>query len=131
MSRRSGWQALAEWAIAFALISLVVIAAMSIGMFILPFAAVALGFAGTRNRAWPEAAMGALVGVGTACLFVAYRNRSYAPCPQGPMRLAWGQHFSCGGLDPTPWLVVGAVTIGAGIIGYLAARHTRLDTATT
>ena len=131
MNRRMGWRALIEWAVGFALVSLVMIGAMTIGMFILPFAAIALGFAGARDRAWPEAPTGALVGVGAACLLIAYINRDYSPCPTGPMRLAHGEYFSCGGLDPHPWLNVGLLLIASGIIGYVVARRARLATATT
>ena len=131
MNRRTGWQALGEWAFGFALVSLVMIGAITIGMFILPFAAIALGFAGARDRAWPEVPFGALVGVGTACLFIAYLNRDYSPCPTGPMRLVHGQHFSCGGFDPRPWLLVGFFLVATGIIGYVVARHARLAAATT
>ncbi len=123
MSGRIGWQSLTEWAFGFALVGLATIAAMTIGIFVLPFAAAALAVAGVRNRAWPEAPMGGLVGVGVTCLFVAYRNRGYSPCPTGPMRLARDEHFSCGGFDPAPWLIVGMLLIATGILGYLASRR--------
>jgi hypothetical protein len=125
MRDRTGWQSFAEWALALALLSFAIIAAASIGMFVFPFAIVALVFAERRNRSWPEPLMGGLVGIGSVLLFVAYRNRHYAPCPPGrfPMRLAHGEHFSCGGFDPMPWLAVGALLTAAGLVSYLVSMR--------
>jgi hypothetical protein len=131
MRGRVGWPALGEWAIAFGLLALAGIGAMSIGIFVFPFAIVALVFAARRDRGWPEAPTGGLVGFGSICLFVAYRNRAYSPCPPGPMRLAHGQHFSCGGFDPVPWLTIGVLLTVAGIGGYIALRRTHLAAAAT
>jgi len=123
MRNRSGWQSFAEWALALALLSFALIGAASIGVFVFPFAIAALVFAERRNRAWPEPLMGGLVGIGSVLLFVAYRNRHYSPCPPGrfPMRLAHGEHFSCGGFDPMPWLAIGALLMGAGWVSYLVS----------
>jgi hypothetical protein len=118
-----GWEPLGEWAVAFGLLALALIGAATIGVFIFPFAILALIVAARRNRSLPEALMGGLVGVGSIFLFVAYRNRSYLPCPQGPMRLAHGQHFSCGGFDPMPWLTIGLGLIASGFAGYLVSRR--------
>jgi hypothetical protein len=123
MRNRSGWNSFAEWALALALLSFALIGAASIGRFVFPFAIVALVLAERRNRPWPEPLMGGLVGIGAVLLFVAYRNRNYAPCPPGrfPMRLAHGEHFSCGGFDPMPWLAIGALLTAAGFVGYFVA----------
>jgi hypothetical protein len=131
MRDRSGWQSLAEWGLALGLVALAIVGAMSIGMFVLPIAIVAVVFAARRNRVWPEGPMGALVGVGTICLFVAYRNRSYSPCPPGPMLLAHGEHFSCGGFDPMPWLTIGVLLTAAGLVGYFLSRRIHFATAAT
>ncbi|MDP9200894.1 MAG: hypothetical protein M3P26_03025 [Gemmatimonadota bacterium] len=131
MRDRSGWQSLAEWAVACGLMTLAVIGAMTIGIFVLPVAIAAVVLVARRNRAWPEAPMGALVGAGSIFLFVAYRNRSYSPCPPGPMRLAQGEHFSCGGFDPIPWLTIGLALTASGFAGYLVYRRTRLPAAAT
>jgi hypothetical protein len=131
MRNRSGWQSFAEWALALALLALAVLGAATIGLFIFPFAIAALLIAERRNRPWPDPLFGGLFGVGSVLLFVAYRNRSYAPCPQGPMRLLHGQHFSCGGFDPMPWLGIGAVLVGSGIAGHLVSRRRDLAAATT
>ncbi len=123
MKDRIGWQSFAEWAVAFGLLSLAVLGAMSIGIFVLPFGIAAVVFAARRNLAWPETLMGGLVGVGIVLLFVAYRNRAYSPCPPGPMVLTHGQRFSCGGFDPIPWLTIGLVLTAAGFAGYLVSRR--------
>ena len=131
MRDRRGWRSLAEWAVALSLVALAVIGAMTIGMFVLPVAIAAVVLAARRNRAWPEALMGGLVGVGSVFLFVAYRNRSYSLCPPGPMRLSHGEHFSCGGFDPMPWLTIGLLLIASGLAGYLLSRRTPLTAAAT
>ena len=133
MRDRGGWQAFAEWALALALLSLAVIGAASIGVLLLPFALLALALAARRNRAWPEALTGGLTGVGSICLFVAYINRAYSPCPTGPnrIRVVNGDHFSCGGFDPRPWLTVGLLLTAAGCVGYLVSRRTRVAAPAT
>lgn len=131
MRKRRGWQSLAEWSVAFGLVALAFIGAMTIGMFVLPVALATVVLAARRNRAWPEALMGGLVGVGGMCLFVAYRNRSYSPCPTGTIRLTQGEHFSCGGFDPVPWLAIGLLLTAAGFASYLVVRRTRFHTDAT
>ena len=130
MSNRTGWEPFAEWALALALLTVSVLGAASIGIFVVPFALLALFLAGQRNRAWPEL-LGGLVGVGSVLLYVAYRNRNYLPCPVGPMRVLKGQHFSCGGFDPTPWLALGLLFVASGFAGYLVFRRTVVPAATT
>ena len=129
---RTGWRSLLEWACALGLLTLTLIGGASIGMFVAPFAIAAMAVAVRRNRDWPEAALGGLVGVGAVCLFVAYRNRDYFPCrPVGtPGRLGPGEHFACGGLNPVPWLAIGFLLAGIGLAGYLVFRRTNRGAAT-
>ena|SRR5881396_2982855 len=130
MRIRSGWASFGEWAVALALLTLSGLGAATIGIFVFPFAILALLLAARRNRPLPEL-LGGLVGVGSILLFVAYRNRNYLPCPAGPMRLTQGQHFSCGGFDPTPWLALGLLFVASGFAGYLVFRRRELTAATT
>jgi len=132
MRDRTGWPSLLEWSLALGLIAFAVISVMSIGVFVLPFGVMALAIAARRNRAWPESLSGGLVGAGGVCLVVAYRNRAYSPCPPlgTPMRLSFGEHFTCGGFDPTPWLAIGLLMTGAGLVSYLAFRRIRGAAAT-
>ena len=124
------WLSLGEWTIAFGLLTLAILGAMTIGMLILPFAIGALAFAARRNRGWPESTMGALLGIGTVLLAIAYGNRDYSPCP-GRIRLAPGEYFRCGGRDPVPWLVIGLVLVVAGSVGYWAWRRVQRSGAAT
>jgi hypothetical protein len=131
MEGQAGWRSLGEWALAFALLAVAVLGALSIGVFVLPVAVAALAFAARRNRRWPEPALGALIGVGVVCLYVAFRGRDYSPCPPSgtPMRLGPGERFTCGGLDPVPWLAVGLVLGAVGLLGYLALRRAHREIA--
>lgn len=127
MNRRAGWRSLAEWAAAFGLLTIAVLGAASIGMFVLPFAAGALFLVARRDRAWPEAPLGALIGIGALCLFVGLGNLPYNPCPPSgtPMVLKRGESFRCGGRDPIPWLIFGSGAAILGIFGYYASRRGR------
>lgn len=130
---RTGWGAFLEWAGAFGLLALTVIGAASIGIFVAPFAIVATTLVVRRNRDWPEAPLGALVGVGALCLVIGSRRREYPPCPPAgtPVRVAPGEQFACsGGWDPVPWLVIGLALAGAGLVGYLLFRHRHRGAAT-
>ena len=121
MRDRPRWRSLVAWAAAFGLAGLTLITAMSIGVFVLPVAAVALVLVARRSHAWPEAALGGLIGVGALCCFVAYRNRVYAPCLQAgtPIQLAAGERLTCGGFAPVPWLAFGALQLLVGLAAYL------------
>jgi hypothetical protein len=81
--------------------------AFSIGLFLLPLAAVAL-----VTIAWysPHRAerTGVAAGAGFVLLLIAYLHRS-------------GQD----GLDPTPWLVGGLAFSAAAIVAYVLFGHTR------
>jgi hypothetical protein len=87
------------WSLAGALISFSLIAAASVGLFVLPFAALALFFVARQTRDRAEM-LGGLVGAAAICLAIAWIQR-------GP-----------GGLDAGPWLVAGIVLAAAGLAGY-------------
>jgi hypothetical protein len=135
MEKRVGWRAFAEWALALALLAFALITLPSIGMFIFPFALLAIALAARRNRAWPEAATGGPTGVGTICLYLAFVRRGYSPCPEMPIRIqihpgeSGSGSFSCGGLQPLPFLTVGLLLVAAGVAGYLVLRQRRLAAA--
>jgi hypothetical protein len=135
MGNRIGWRAFAEWALALALLGFAVIGLASIGMFIFPFALLAIALAARRNRAWPEAATGAPTGAGIICLYVAFVQRGYSPCPEMPIRIqihpggSGRGSFSCGGLQPLPFLTVGLLLVVAGVVGYLVLKRRRLAAA--
>ena len=92
------------WGLAGALVTFSLLAALSIGMFFVPFALLATWLAARSSRRWPEL-LGGLAGAALICLVIAVLQR-------GP-----------GGLDATPWLVAGAVLGALAVGGYaLAAR---------
>src|SRR6266542_166720 len=123
--RRHNWQSAGEWAVVFALLSLGVVSIMSIGYAVLAGALILLVIVRRRNRAWPEALIGGLVGTGATCLFIAYLHRDDSPCPPGPVHMVVhrGDFGSCGGFDPTPWLVTGLVLAVSGIVAYLILKR--------
>jgi hypothetical protein len=86
------------WAIAGALVTFSFVAAASIGLLILPFAALATAFIArsTRDRSEPP---GALVGAAAICFLNAWLQR--AP----------------GGYDSRPWLAAGILLAAVGVAG--------------
>ena len=87
------------WSLAGALVTFSLVAAASVGFFVLPFAALALFFVVPRTRNRAEM-LGALVGAVAVCFAIAWIQR--AP----------------GGFDAQPWLVAGIVLTVAGLAGY-------------
>ena len=86
------------WAVAGALVAFSLIAAASIGLFVLPVAGLVTVVA-ARTHNWTET-LGALAGVGGTCGLIALLQR-------GP-----------GSLDATPWLVAAVLLAAAAIAGY-------------
>lgn len=93
------------WAVAGGLVTFSLVAAASIGLFVLPVAAVATALVARSTRARAEP-FGALVGAGAICFLIAWIQR--AP----------------GGFDSRSWLVAGTVLAALGLAGYaLLARR--------
>jgi hypothetical protein len=88
------------WAVAGALITLSFVGAASIGLLVLPFAAVATAFVARSTQRRAEA-LGLLVGAASICFLIA--------------GLQVGGN---GGLDPRPWLVAGVVLAAIGTAAY-------------
>ena len=87
------------WAVAGALVAFSLLAAASIGLFILPMAGLATVLAARRTRGRAEM-LGVCVGAGAVCGLIALLQR-------GP-----------GSLDATPWLVAAVLFAATGIVGY-------------
>jgi hypothetical protein len=123
MEHAVGWRWFAAWGLAGGLVFFALLTGLSIGFLVVPFALLALWFV-VRNRAgWPEI-LGALVGAGGVCLAVAARSWDYNPCSDKPVRLPAGTtSYSCGGMDPIPWLIAGIVLTVAGLAAYTLARR--------
>jgi hypothetical protein len=100
--------------------------ALTIGLFVLPFALVLLLIVVRRSPHLLEA-IGLVSGTGVMLPLLAFRNRDYEPCSaNGFQRLAPGQQsVSCGGWNPHPWLYLGIAVTAAGVLAYLAASRAR------
>jgi hypothetical protein len=123
MERAVGWRWFAAWGLAGGLVFFALLTGLSIGLFVLPFALLALWFVVRNGAGWPEI-LGVLVGAGGVCLAVAARSWDYNPCSDEPLRLPPGTtSYSCGGMDPIPWLITGIVLLVAGAVAYMLARR--------
>jgi uncharacterized membrane protein len=89
------------WALAGGLLTFSVLAAASIGLFVVPFALGALWLAAASGRTWPES-LGLLAGAGSVCFLIAYIQRHHDP------------------VDPRPWLAAGIVLGVVSVVGYVA-----------
>lgn len=125
LERRTGWPAFAGWILVGACGAIVLAAAPSFGLLVVPVAGAAAVLAAYRLRSWPEA-LGLGEGIGIVLLVVALVNRDYRSCPSnGVLTLAPGQQsVSCGGLDPAPFTVLGLTVCVAAAVAYgVAARR--------
>jgi len=89
----------AAWVLAGALLVFSLLSAASIGLFVLPVAAIAVWLALRFGRTWPET-LGIVSGVGAVCLLIALLSR-----------------------DAMPWLVAGVALLTAGVVAYALARR--------
>jgi hypothetical protein len=103
--RAQGWRWFWAWGLAGGLVLFAFVTGLTIGLFLLPLAVVALVLVARRSRGWPEG-LGVLAGMAAVCLSV------------GGLQLAAG-----GGLDPWPWLAVGAPLGALGVGGYALLRR--------
>ena len=130
---RRGWRWFAAWSLTGALFTLSLLTGFTIGLFLLPFATVAL-----LVVAWQAPRLGETVGfaggVALVALVVALLNRDYRPCGEHgrlsiPPGAPPGTSVSCGGVDPLPWLVSGLVIGALAVVAYavLAGRSGQED----
>jgi hypothetical protein len=121
--RGEGWRWFAAWVLAGGLVVLAILSGFSFGFFVLPFAALALWLVIRSGSGWPEV-LGVVSGAGVVCLLIALLNNDYQPCPDVPVVLGPGEtEYSCGGLDPLPWLIAGLALVVAGTVAYAIARR--------
>lgn len=93
--------------------------AASIGLFLLPFAVVTVALLLRRGHPWPEVVGGA-AGLGVVLLVLAALNLDYSPCTEEGISLEPGERSaSCGGWNPLPLAVAGALVL-AGAVGVFA-----------
>lgn len=113
------------WVLAGALCCLTLLAMLSIGFLIAPFAALAI-LAATRWAGNEPILPGLLAGAGLIVIAIGVINLGNTPCPSsggGYSAAGDTSEFSCGGMSPTPWLVIGASLIVAGLATALRARR--------
>ena len=120
------WRWFAAWALCGGTLAFCLLAALSVGVFVLPFAVVLTVWVARRSRARADA-LGLAAGVGAMLVAIWALNRDYTPCPAGGLTLPPGSppgtSVSCGGFDPTPWLVAGLVLAGLAVAAYVALRR--------
>ncbi len=121
-------QALAAWSAAGLLTASAALSLPSYGMFVLPFAVLAVVFA-ARRFSLGRGALGLSVGAGLAFIAVGLANLDYRPLPSsGTASLAPGQtSVTYGGSDPRPWFVAGSILVVASlaIVWLLGRRRLR------
>jgi hypothetical protein len=118
-------QALAAWSAAGLLSTSAILSLPSYGLFVLPFAVLAV-FTAAGRFSFGRGTLGLCVGAGLALIAVGLANPDYRPLPpSGTVSLAPGQtSVTYGGLNPTPWLVAGSILVVASLlIVVLLGRH--------
>lgn len=125
-SRTVGWPATSAWALGFAIAALAVAGAMSIGVFLLPFAVIAYGVAAWPCRALPEGAIGVGLGAGLAILVIGVMN--WPRCGALSLPFGIGAHTysftGCGGISGISWLPLAVALVVASVAGQvLMARR--------
>jgi hypothetical protein len=124
MATRAGWGWFAAWAGAGVLLAFSLVAAASIGLFVLPFAFLSVWV--ILRRSPPRAtAFGLVSGAGLVCLAIWALNTGSEPCPEsGTVTVpVGGVEEECGGRYALPFLVVGIVLTLAGLALVAAARR--------
>ena len=129
MGRRTGVSALLEWALAFALLPLVVMSV--IGVFLVPVAIAVLVVVGLRNRAWPYLPLGVVTGVGALVTVIGLMHAGNTQCRTAGTSIgsATGSagvrvvgRGGCG-LDGRRWLAVGGIVAIVGLTGYAVSSR--------
>lgn len=104
------WRWFAAWSAAGAVTTFSFLTGFSIGIFVLPFAAVLLLWV-ARHAPQPSDALGFVGGIGAVLLLIALLNRAGT------------------GVDPMPWLLAGLSLAGSALLAYgvLGCRTRRAD----
>lgn len=125
--KQGGWKWFGAWAIVGALGAFGVLSAMTVGLLILPVAVVGAWVIASRARAWPEL-LGLILGAGVLCFAVGYGAQRLPDCseprpPARPLQIGESREYTCSDADALPWIVVGTVFVGSGIVGYAVSRR--------
>jgi hypothetical protein len=107
-SRRGGWPATLVWTLGSALAAFATAGAMSIGIFVLPFAVITYGVAAWRYRAFPEGATGTGLGAGIVMCVIGLMN----PTPLCDATAIVQDHVSaCAGVSGATWLPLAGLAL--------------------
>lgn len=118
-------QALAAWGAAGVLCTTAVLGMLSYGLFVLPFAALAVISAARRFPASRDI-LGLCFGVGPTLIVIGLGSLDYRPLPSsGVVTLAPGESsVTYGGMNPVPWLISGtALSLATLAAVLLLARR--------
>jgi hypothetical protein len=108
LDHKAGWLRFFMWGAAGACFALGVTA---VGVFTVPLGALMAVWL-ARSRRSARELLGLFEGAGTIFVLIGALNLDYRSCPSGTVFLSPGQHgFSCGGVDGTPWLIVGVAAM--------------------
>lgn len=121
---KPSWTSFFAWAIVGAALSLSVLGAMTIGLFILPFAIAGL-FALRKWGGNQKSSVGLISGAGLPVLYIAFLNR------QGP-GMVCGSYKNGGGYcteewSPWPFIFVGAILVILGVVLFIRRRSQAQD----
>jgi hypothetical protein len=116
----TGWWRFTAWVFAGALTFFAFVTGFSIGLFVLPFAVIAVWLVARGGRIWPEI-LGLVGGIGVIGIVIAALNHDGSGC-----KTTEEDGFTtvtCGGIDPTPWLVGGLLLLAVASLLYAFARR--------
>jgi hypothetical protein len=123
--RRSGWLAFGLWALPGVVLALQISA---FGLLLAPIGVGVTVLLVRSTRVWPEV-LGIGEGAAAVCFLVVALNSDYWGCPPSgevitrtPTSLTVE---SCGGVNPWPWLIVGAILATGAALAYGVARRPR------
>jgi hypothetical protein len=124
MTARAVWAWFAAWAGVGALLAFSFVSALTIGIFILPFALLA-SWAILRSSPPRATSFGLVSGAGLVCLAIGVLNVGSTPCPEsGTATVSPGEvEVACGGRDALPFLVAGIALTLTGLVLVASARR--------
>lgn len=114
------WWSFLAWPIVGAALAVSVLGAMTIGIFVLPFALMGL-LAMLRWGGNHKSRVGLLSGVGLPFIYIAYLNRGGPGMVCGPYRN--GGQECMQEYSPWPFLFIGGVLVALGVWKFVRARN--------